>query len=96
MSLDKLNSLDKSRASKRTEIEDTIKKLIKSRSNSSASLYDKSINIEKQKTKNVRSDSPSLSSMSRPRAIVTNVLPDKRRISRKIQRRIIQETPIER
>ena len=41
--------LDKSRASQRTETEDTVKKLNKSRSISSASLSDKSTKIEQPK-----------------------------------------------
>ena len=49
MPLDKSSSLDISRASQRTEIEDTVKTINKSGSISSASLYDKSANIEKLK-----------------------------------------------
>ena len=49
ISLDKSRSLGKSRASKRTETEDTVKTINKSRSISSASLSDKSTNIEQPK-----------------------------------------------
>ena len=69
--------MDKSRASQRTETEDTVKKKNQPRTISSASLSDKSPNIEQPKEVNVRSDSPSLSSMSRPGASVTTVLPDR-------------------
>ena len=81
MSLDKSRLLDKSRVYKRTYIEDTVKTLNKSRSISSAILSDKSINIEHSKEINVRSDSPSLSIMSKPGASITTVSPDKERIS---------------
>ena len=57
-------SLDKSRASKRTETEYTVKTINKSRYISSASLSDKSINIEKPKEINFRSEIPIISSMS--------------------------------
>ena len=49
MPLDKSILLDKSRAYRRTETENTVKKLNKSRSISSASLSDKSTKIEKPK-----------------------------------------------
>ena len=80
MSLDKSRSLEKSRVSQITETEYKLKTLNKSRSISSFSLSDKSINIEQPKEINVRSDSPSISSMSRPEAIITTALPDKERI----------------
>ena len=41
MALNKLTSFDKSRSSSRTETEDTVKPQTKTRSISSASLYDK-------------------------------------------------------
>ena len=43
MEMNKLTSLDKSRSSSRTETEDTVKQQNKTRSISSASLYDKNI-----------------------------------------------------
>ena len=46
-------------------------------------------NIEKPKEMNVRSDSPSISSMSRPGANLTIVLPDKQRFPRNIKRKKI-------
>ena len=49
MSLDKSSSLNKSRASQRTETEDTVKTIKKSRSISTFSLSDKSTNIEQPK-----------------------------------------------
>ena len=73
----KCMSLDKSRASQSPEIEGTSKTLNKSRSILSASLSDKSINIEQTKERNVRSDSPGISSMSRPGASIMTVSPDK-------------------
>ena len=51
----------------------------KSRSISSASLSNKSTNIEQPKEINVRSDSPGISSMSRPGARIMTVLTDKQR-----------------
>ena len=57
----------------------------KSRSISSASLSYKSTKIEQPKEINVRSDSPSLSSMSRPGASVTNVSTEKKYPYKKIK-----------
>ena len=76
MSLVKSRSLDKSRASQRTETENTVNPL-KKRYISSASLYNKNINVEQPREINVRSDSPSISSMSRPGASIKTVLQDK-------------------
>ena len=77
MVLDKSRSLDKLRSSQRTETEDTVKKLNKSRPISLASLSDKSIKIEKPKEINVISYSPIVSSISGHRASIMTVLPDK-------------------
>ena len=76
--------MGKSRYSQRTETEDTVEKLNKPRSISLSSLYDKITNIEQPKKINVISNSPSLSSMSRPGACVTTLSPAKERISLKI------------
>ena len=78
MALDKSRSLDKSGASQRTKIEDTLKNVNKSSSISSAILYDKITKIEQPKQINVRSESPSVSSMSRR--------PEKERIPHNIKR----------
>ena len=88
--------MDKSRASQRTETEDTVKTLNKSRSISSASLSDKSTNIEQPKYINFRSDSPSISSMSRTGASVTTVSPDKQHIPLKDKRNKNSESLIKR
>ena len=77
ISLDKSRLLDKSRPSQITESEDTVKTLKKSRFISSASLSDNSITIEQSKERNVRSNSPSLSIMSRPGSSIMTVSPDK-------------------
>ena len=69
--------MDKSRASQRTKTEDKVKNMNKSGSIYSVILSNKSTNIEQPKEINVRSDSPSLSSMSRPGEIVTIVSPEK-------------------
>ena len=53
--------MDKPRAFQRTETEDKVKTMNKSRSISSASSSNKSTNIEQPKEINVRSDSPSIS-----------------------------------
>ena len=50
------------------------------------------INIKQPKEINLRSDSPSLSSMSRPGASITTVSPDKELIPRKIKRKKFSET----
>ena len=69
--------MDKSRFSQRTKTQDIVKTINKSRYISSASLSDKSTNMEQPKEINVRSYSPSLSSVSRPGASVITVSPDK-------------------
>ena len=68
-----------------TETEDTVKPLNKTKSISSASLYDN--DTKKQQSKEIkfrnyklRSDTPSVSSMSVYGAIITTVWPDKDRI----------------
>ena len=58
----------------------------KSRSISSASLSNKSTKIEQLKEINVRSDSPGISSMSRPGARIMTVLKDKQRTPCKYKR----------
>ena len=63
----------------------------KPRSISSASLSDKSINIEQPNKINMRSDSPIISSMSRPGSNRTTVLLDKERITIKIKGKKISE-----
>ena len=72
MGLNKSSSLDNSRSSKITEIEDTVKPLNKTRSISSASINDK-----------LRSDTPSVSSMSVHGASITAVSSYKDLIPRK-------------
>ena len=81
--------MDNSRASERTETEDTVKPLNKTRSISSASLSDKS--TKKQQPKEIKfrndkyiSDTPSVSSISIHGASKTTVSPDKELIPRKI------------
>ena len=86
--------MDKSRASQRTETEYKLKTMNKSRSISSASLSNKSTNIEQLKEINVRSDSPSISSMSRPGASVTTASPEKQRITCKYKRNKTSENLI--
>ena len=93
MVLDKSRSLYKSRASQRTETEDTVKPL-KTRSILSANLSDKSTKIEQPKETKFRSDSLSVSSMPRHGASITNVLPYKERIPCRIKRKKISETLI--
>ena len=82
MAFNKSSSLDKTRSSERTETEDTVKPLNKTGSISSASLSDKSTKIEKPKeikfiNYKLRSDIPSVSSMSRHVASIMIVSPDK-------------------
>ena len=86
--------MDNSRAYQTNETEDTVKKLNKSRSISSASLSDKSTKIEQPKEINVRSDSPNVSSMSIHVASITTVSPDKEHTPRRIKREEISETLI--
>ena len=69
--MDKSRSLDKSRASKRTETEDTIKTINKSRSISPASFSDKSTNTEQPKEIYVRKYSPIISDIDGPGASLT-------------------------
>ena len=89
MALNESRSLDKLRASQRIETEDTVKKISKSRSISSDSLSDKSTKIENPREINVRSDSPSVSSMSRHGSSITTISPDKELILFKIKRKKI-------
>ena len=70
-------------AYQRTETEDTVNTINKSRYISSASSFDKSINIEQPKSIDVIKDSPSLSGMSGPLESVMTETPDKQRIPRK-------------
>ena len=56
--------MDKSRASQRTETEDTVKTINISRSISSAIFPDKSTNIEQPKEIDIIEDNQSISSMS--------------------------------
>ena len=63
---------------------------------SSASLSDKSNKIKQQKeikfrSDKFRSDSPSVSSMSRHGSCITNVSPEKERILHKIKKRKFQK-----
>ena len=92
----KSSSLDNSRASERTETEDTLKIINKTKPISSASLFDK--RTKKQQPKEIklrnekfRSDTPSVSSMSIHDASITTVLTDKKRIPRKIKKKKISE-----
>ena len=88
MTLNKSSSLDKSRSSSRTEIEDTVKPPNKTRSILLASLDDK--DTKKQQPKEIkfrndklRSDNPIVSSMSVHGASITTVSPDKEHIPSK-------------
>ena len=72
--------MDKSRSTKRTEAEDTLKTLNKSRSISSASFSDKSTKIEKPKEIDIRKENSSISGMSGHGSIVSSKLSDKQRI----------------
>ena len=84
--------MDKSRASQRTGKKYTVKTINKSGSISSSSLYDNSKNTEQQKKINVRSDRPSLSSMSRPVTSVLTVSSEKQRIHYKDKEKKESET----
>ena len=77
---DKSRWLDKSSSSQRTETEDTMKTVNKSRSISSAHFFDKSTNKEQPKEIYVRKDNPSISGMYGHWASVTSGSPDKQRI----------------
>ena len=97
--LNKSSSLDNSRPSERTETEDTVKTLNKTRSISSASLSDK--NNKKQQPKeikfrndNLRSDTPSVSSIPVHGESITTVSPDKERIPFKDKKEKISENLI--
>ena len=92
--MDKSRSLYKSRSTKRTETEDTVKTLNKSRSISSASFSDKSTRIEKPKELDIRKDNPSLSGMSGHGASVSSESPDKQCIPRKNKRKNTLDTLI--
>ena len=101
MALDKSSSLYKSRASQRTETEEKVKPLKKTRSISSASLCDTIIKIQKPKEIKFRSDkfrseTPSVSSITIHGASITNVSPDKERILCKIKEKQISEMLITR
>ena len=73
ISLDKSSSLNKSRASQRTETKDTVKTINKSRYISLASIYDKITNMEQPKEIDVIKYSPDISGMSGPGASVTTI-----------------------
>ena len=88
MALNKLTSLDKSRSSSRTETEDTVKSQTKTRSISSASLYDKDTKEQQPKEKMIKnknfiSDNRSVSSMFVHGWSATTILPYRDRIHRK-------------
>ena len=94
--LNKSSSLDNSRPSERTETEDTVKTLNKTRSISSASLSDK--NTKKQQPKEIkfrnyklRSDSPSALSMYLHGEIIKNVSTEKDCITCKGKKRKLQK-----
>ena len=96
MALNKLNSLDKSRSTSRTETEDTVKRQNKTRSISSASLYDKDTKEQQPKvimiTNNkLISDNRSVSSMSVHGGIKMTILPDGYRIPGKNKKRNLQK-----
>ena len=88
MALNKLTSLNKSRSFSRTETEDTAKPQNKTRSISSASLYDKD-NKEQQpkviiiRNKKLISDNQSVSSMSVHGGSTMTISPDGDCIPRK-------------
>ena len=92
-SQNKSGSLDKSRSSSRTKIEDTLKPLNKTISTSPASLYNK--DNKKQQPKEIkfqnaklRSDNPSVSSMFVHGASITTVSPETDCIFCKIKRKL--------
>ena len=74
-------SLDKSRSTKITETEDTVKTLNKSRYISSASFYDKITIKQNPKEIDISKDNPSLSSIFGHGASVSSESPDKQRIT---------------
>ena len=89
MALNKLTSLDKSRSSSRTEIDDTVKPQTKNISISSASLDDKYTKEQQPKVIRIRnkkciSEYRSVSSMSVHGGSTTTIFPDVDRFSRKI------------
>ena len=91
MSLNKSISLDNSGDSERTETEDTIKPLNKTRYISSTSLSDKSTKKQQQnkikfRNDRFRSDTPSVSIMSIHGSSITTVSPDKYPIPCKIKK----------
>ena len=88
--MNKLSSLDKSRSSSRTETEDTVKSQTKTRSISSASLYDKDTKEQEPKeikfrNEKLRSDNPSVSIMYVHGSSIITVSPEKYRIPRTIK-----------
>ena len=91
IALNKSRSLDKSRSSSINETKDTVKKLNKKRSISSASSYDKATKEQQPKeikfrNEKLRSDNPSVSSMSIHGASTTTAFPEKYRIPCKIKK----------
>ena len=68
--------MDKSRSSSRTETKDTVKTLNKTRSISSDSLYDKDT-PKKFRNYKLRSNTPSVSSISIHGESITNISTDK-------------------
>ena len=88
MALNKFTSLDKSGSSFRTETIDTLKPQTKTRSISSASLYDKDTKEQQPKVimirnKTIISDNQSVSSMSVHGGSTSTISPDGDYISRK-------------
>ena len=75
--------MDKSSSTQRTETEDAVKLVNKSRSVSSASLSDKSTKMEKPKEIDIRKDNSSLSGMSGYGESLSSATLDQQRIPRK-------------
>ena len=86
--------LDKSRSTQRTETEDTVKPVNKSRSISSASLYVKINKIEKPKEIDISKENSIISGMSVHGESLSSITPDKRRITRNNKRKKTPDTLI--
>ena len=99
MELNKSSSSDKSRSSSITETEDTVEPQNKTRSISSASLYDKDTKEQQPKERMIRneklrSDNTSVSSMSVHASSITTVSPEKHRIHWKNKNKKLSENLI--
>ena len=82
--------MDKSSSSQRTELEDTVKEVNKSRSISSANVSEKSTKIEKPTEIYISKDNSSLSGMSGYGESFSSVAPYQQRIPCKKKRKKIQ------